>query len=621
MKKLDKLILKAFIGPLIITFLVSVFVLVIQYMLNYFDDFVGKDLGMNVFAKLLFYFSINMSPIALPLAILISSLMTYGKLGEHFELTAIKSAGISLIRTLYPTFALVVLISIGAYFLANYLVPRANLRAYSLLYDIKHKKPSVDIREGQFYTGIPKMSIKVNEKFDEGEGLKDIVIYDHKNQSGNKKVILADSGRMYTILDDRYLVLELYYGNHYIEKKKKKRDRKDKIENFTRTDFESMKIVFSLASFGLNETDMDLFAGNRKMKTSHELTMSMDSMNLKYADTKIALFKSIPSFYRNHLQERVTVSQSLQNIKDKLQAEKSLRDSLKLQKKYEVDSLKKLQEATLLQDSLEVDTVFKPSITIKDSLGQDTVLAAKISTRDSLKVMKIPSSTNKKVSKKKLIKKTIAKKKSAKKTPVRNGSFALPKLVDAPEKLAKNTQSLDTLYLVDSLEIALLHQKIDTFFNMRGVKYTYIKKATAKARSIKSKFNASNTRATGIIYEIGAHAIEKHKKIAIAFSCMVLFLIGAPLGAIIKKGGLGVPIIVAVMFFIVFYVMLIISEKWAKAGTIDPLLAAWISNLVLLPFGVFFLRQARLDARVFDPDIYLIWIDAIKSWWKKRNKS
>ena len=181
-----------------------------------------------------------------------------------------KSAGISLVRTLYPTFILVFFISIGAYFLSNNLVPWANLRAYSLLYDIKHKKPSIDLREGQFYTGIPYISMKVNKKFDEGEGLLGLIIYDHKNVNGNKKVIVADSGRMYTFINDRYLMLELYNGNHYVEKKGRKKDRKNKIEQFTRTNFKSMKIVYSLASFDLASTDMDLFSGNRKMKTENE---------------------------------------------------------------------------------------------------------------------------------------------------------------------------------------------------------------------------------------------------------------------------------------------------------------------------------------------------------------
>jgi lipopolysaccharide export system permease protein len=163
------------------------------YMLKYFDDFIGKDLGFEVFAELIMYFSINMTPVAFPLAVLLSSLMTFGNLGEHFELTAIKSAGISLIRAMQSLFILIILLAIAVYFSNNYIVPKANLNAYSLLYDIKQTKPSIDIKEGAFYGGIPGYSIKANKKFDDDKSLGDLIIYNHSKGKGTKEVILADS--------------------------------------------------------------------------------------------------------------------------------------------------------------------------------------------------------------------------------------------------------------------------------------------------------------------------------------------------------------------------------------------------------------------------------------------
>src|SRR6187402_3179478 len=165
MKKIDKLVLKAFIGPFILTFLVVVFILLMQHMLKYFDDIIGKGLGMDVIGQLLFYFAIFMTPVAMPLAVLLSSLIAYGNLGEHFELTAVKSAGFSLTRTLLPIFFFVVALTVVAFYVNNNLVPKAALEAYSLLYDIKQKKPALDLREGSFYQGIPDMSIKVNKKY------------------------------------------------------------------------------------------------------------------------------------------------------------------------------------------------------------------------------------------------------------------------------------------------------------------------------------------------------------------------------------------------------------------------------------------------------------------------
>jgi len=160
LKKLDKLILTSFLGPFILTFLVVVFILLIQNMLKYFDDFVGKDLEISVIAELMLYMSVNITPIAMPLGVLLSCLMTYGNLGEQFELTAIKSSGISLLRTLRPVFIFVVLLTVGMFFFNNHVVPSANLQFYSMLWDIKQKKPAMDIREGQFYIGIPNYSIK-----------------------------------------------------------------------------------------------------------------------------------------------------------------------------------------------------------------------------------------------------------------------------------------------------------------------------------------------------------------------------------------------------------------------------------------------------------------------------
>ena len=151
MKKIDKLIISSFLGPFFLTFLVVVFILLTQHMLKYFDDIVGKDLGMDVLGQLLFYFAVFMTPIAMPLAVLLSSLMTFGNLGEHFELTAIKSAGISLLRALLPIFVFVLGLTVFAYYSNNYFVPKAALEAYSLLYDIKQKKPALDLKEGSFY--------------------------------------------------------------------------------------------------------------------------------------------------------------------------------------------------------------------------------------------------------------------------------------------------------------------------------------------------------------------------------------------------------------------------------------------------------------------------------------
>jgi lipopolysaccharide export system permease protein len=200
MKKLDKFIIKAFIGPFFLTFAVVVFIFLTQTIIKYFEYLVGKGLGWNVFVELLFYFSLNTVPIALPLAVLLSSLMTYGNLGEHYELTAIKSAGISLVRVLFPIFIFSILLTFAAFWFNNRVVPRANLKAFSLLWDVKQKKPSLSLKEGIFYKDLPGVSIKANKKLPDEKTLLDMIIYDHQENNGNTHIILADSAQMYTIL-------------------------------------------------------------------------------------------------------------------------------------------------------------------------------------------------------------------------------------------------------------------------------------------------------------------------------------------------------------------------------------------------------------------------------------
>src|SRR6188768_932723 len=251
MKKIDKLVLGAFLGPFTMTFLVVVFILLTQHMLKYFEDISGKGLGGDVIGQLLFYFAIFMTPVALPLAVLLSSLIAFGNLGEHFELTAIKSAGVSLVRTLRPIFIFVLFLTLVAFYANNNLVPKAALEAYSLLYDIKQKKPALDLREGAFYNGINDISIKVDKKFpDDDAALKTVMVYDHRKNDGNRDVTVADSGRMYTILNERYLKFELFNGYNYQEGANSERElagqKNRKVESLSRSKFTKTQVVFDL---------------------------------------------------------------------------------------------------------------------------------------------------------------------------------------------------------------------------------------------------------------------------------------------------------------------------------------------------------------------------------------
>ena len=548
MKKLDKLILKSFLGPFFLTFIVVVFILLMQYMLKYFDELVGKGLTAGVYAELLFFFSINMTTMALPLAVLLSSLMTFGNLGEHFELTAIKSSGISLTRTLVPLLVFSVFLTVVAFINNDQIVPRANLKAYSLLYDIRQTKPSLNLQEGAFYNGLPNYSIKVNKKFDDEVSLGDLIIYDHTSGNGNTNVTLADSGRMYTLYNDQYLMLELYDGQSYSESASERgASKSSKPANFTRNKFKKSVIVFSLESFKMNKTDQEYFMGSQVVKNIAELTSEIDSMRDEI--TKV----------HYNLYENAGMHNSFANL-SKVEIPGELVEQV-----YSIDSIRNMKQLAKL-----------------DSM--DTVGAARLSPTSSSAYFKLQQQRN------------IQKlKKDGSKT-------AMQEVITSSEDegaVKKERTEPDT---------AMLAKVEKTFLNNQKELDAIYKSAVGQARYLKNSYEVNATRAQDVQRNLYKWQIEVHKKYAQAIACLVMFMIGAPLGSIIKRGGLGIPVIISIAFFIIYYVFTMFGEKWAREGIVSPEVGIWSANFILLPFGLIFLWQARNDARLFESDFYSVLI-------------
>jgi len=475
LKKLDKLIIRAFLGPFTLTFVVVVFILLTQYLLKYIDDFVGKNLGLSVFLELIFYFSLNMVPLALPLAILLSSLMTFGNLGEHRELTAIKSSGISLLRILLPISFFVLLFMVGSFLFNNIVVPKANLKAFSLLYDIRQKKPALDIREGVFYNGIPGYSIKVAKKFPDGKSLKEVLIYNHSTGNGNTDVIVADSGIMYMFNQEQYLALELFNGNSYTEYFSNNPNPLYP-RQFIINEFKKTKLVFSLASFGLNRTPQELFAGNRLMKDIRMLDKDKDSLELE----RDKVVKDLPA------------------------------------------NLRSFSAFNVLSDTGKAAAIqLKPGLFRKD------------------------------------------------------------------------------------------------FFDSQQ-KRVILNRAVGLARSIKTYTGVNVERMAFLRREALVNEIEKYHKYTLAVTCLIMFLIGAPLGSIIRKGGLGIPVLISVIFFIFYFVTSNICEKWVKESLVSVPVGMWVANLILLPAGIFFLIQARNDSRLLEFKLNLDFLKNVTKLFKKK---
>jgi lipopolysaccharide export LptBFGC system permease protein LptF len=577
MKKLDKLILGSFLGPFLLTFLVVDFILLIVNMLKYFDEIFGKGLGFWIYAELIGYFVISISPMALPLAMLLSSLMAFGNLGEHFELTAIKGSGISLTRAMRPIGIFAVGLTILAFLSNNYLVPKVNLKTFSLLYDIRMKTPSLDIKEGVFYSGIPNFSIKVNKKLDDVR-LQDILIYNHSEGQGNLNVTMADSGRMETFNNDSYMKLTLYAGQSYKESRSTRGISEAPVE-FSRTAFKENVMVFDLAAFQLNRTPENQWSTNRAIKTIEEIRFGLDSIHLIVNDLKHQNFITAASIYPFFTKYR-TLSPSPEIL-----VEKARFDTLR--------RIRILQEQAL-EDS--IDAVNREIL--NDS---STIQLPKEALNETVPVVIITEQKDSSVS--------LRKKRDAKQFVQNDSSFIVQNNLDSLGSIVpKTTKSIRTAALTTEEK-----ELLDSMFYKRGYISNALTLALNNARNLKNSFDVKKSQVDGQVREFRRYEIAWYQKYSQAIACFVMFLIGAPLGAIIKKGGLGLPVLISILFFILFYMLTITGEKWAKEGVVDSLLGTIFSNLCLLPFGLFFLRQARKDARLFESDFYV----GLGKWLRK----
>ncbi len=544
-KKIDRLVFGAFIGPFILTFLVVVFILLVTQMLRYLNEIFGKGIGIEVLGQFIWHFSIFQTPIAIPLAVMLASLIAFGNLGEHSELTAIKSAGISLTRTLIPIFIFVLFVSAFAFYSNSYLVPHSALKAYSLLYDIRQKKPTLDIKEGVFYDGLDNFRIKVDHKDEDGQTLKGLVIYDHSKGMGNTDVIKADSGRMYTILNDRYLKLELYNGNFYSEEISTANiNRRVKIKPFNRTKFEKSEIIFDLSIFDLKRTNEKLFSTDRFMRNHKQLQVDIDSMQKEIYDMRLNYFNAAEHYFTYH-----------RNL-----------GAVRFPPEIKVFGLVKDSLVAQIRDTLKDDNVGSVNKYIKSAeirlISRNPELIEKMRT-DSIKM---------------------------------NKAQAILERIDLfPMDSARKLKSL-----------------LNEHYTKRKEKETMYKTAVGLTRQMKSKSSVNKNRLAHFVREQKIFIIQYHKLAANALACIIMFLIGAPLGAIIKKGGLGIPVFVSIIFFIIYYVAGMLAEKQARQNMMDPVLAGWLANIILLPIGIFALIQARKDARILELDYYIVLFDKLK---------
>jgi len=572
MKKLDKLVLLSFSGPFILTLFTVIFILLTPVLIRFGDELVGKDLGLGVILELFGYMAIKSTQDAIPLAILIASLISFGNLGEHSEITAIKSSGISLLRVLFPLFLLVLLITGLAFINNNNIVPKANLKFWSLLWDVRQKKPSLNLKEGVFYYDIPNYSIKAEKKYPDG-AMRSVIIYDHSSNLGNTDVIIADSGRMYTFANDQYLMLELYDGYSFSEnpnqgvRQVNYLDR-EKIGEFFRSEFDSSRMVFSMESFEMTRTREELFQGSRLMKNMQQLAEASDSVrNEKYLEY-VRLFNSVNRSFNYYLVDKFRLPE----------------------KPTEIDSLAMM---AVLEEGLE-GLIDNESDSLSNVVPTDSIAVEPITASENQEANPSTTSDNR-----------IMTARARREEEERN---RITEIVTQQGNRITFTEftnpsrsfSMDSLPSYRESDMLFIRSRLQ----QEGTQNRAIGQAIVQARLVKNTLEIMKGQIQNIQKEANKYDLEYHGKVARAVTCLIMFLIGAPLGTIIKRGGLGLPVLIAVGFFIFYYSLTIAFEKFGKEGIMSPFMAMWAANFILLPVGLFFLRQARIDARLFDSDFY-----------------
>ncbi|MEN8137662.1 MAG: LptF/LptG family permease [Bacteroidota bacterium] len=487
MKKLNFYIIKSFVAPFVATFFLVLFFLIMQFFWLYVDDLIGKGLSFWLIAKLLYYISFSLVPMALPLAILLSSIMTFGNLAENYELAAMKSAGISLYKIMRPLIALMILLSVLTYYFSNYAVPYANFKSKNLLYNITKQKPSLNLKEGIFNTSIPGYSIRIaNKSGDDDQFIKDIIIYDHNAGRGNNKSITAEKGEMEIAGGGKYLKLSLYDGWMFEESTNKKTPKDKKRQPFTKTEFSKDVVYIDLSSFNMDNINDENFSNNYAMMNINQLDLAVDSLEVKFVE--------VTKNYKN-------------KTKDKLRYSTVKIDST-TQNLAEIN-LKKLE------DKIE-----------SDNIKEDTV-----------------------------------------------------------------SNSINNIVL-------------NQFKNKTRRKDDIINAGINHARKMSDYLGEVKKTQSYRLENIAKHIMEIHRKYAFSYICIVMFFIGAPLGAIIRKGGLGMPVVVAIIIFIFYHVMFITAEKLGIAGQLSPFWARWGPALILTPFGILLTRKATTDSVIFNSELY-----------------
>jgi lipopolysaccharide export system permease protein len=486
-KRLYIFLLKTYLPLFVMTFGICLFILLMQFLWKYVDEMVGKGIEVGVMLEVFVYAAQSFVPMALPLAILLASLMTFGNLGEQFELLAMKAAGISLLRIMKPLTVFLCAVAVGGFCFQNNIIPLSQVRMWTLLHSMRQKSPELDIPESSFCKEIAGYSIYVGKK-KPGGLLHNLMIYDYSSGFNNAQVIVADSGRLTMATSKQYLILSLYSGEAFENLTNQGRRRSGKSNEavpYRKESFRTKEILIRYDA-NFNRADESLMQGRYIGKNIALLRESIDSMTVR------------------------------------------------------IDSLKEMHTDHLYNRSYKKSLYERRNQPSEDGKAEAAAELAKAAA-------------------------------------------------------ATRRMNFDSLYQAKEAKVRL----------------SLLTQARSAVESVQTEF-AMPTRVIAVEEkEMRRHHTEMHKKFTLSFACLVFFFIGAPLGAIIRKGGLGMPVVISVLMFIFYYIIDNIGFKMASNGMWEPWAGMWLSSAVLLPLGIFLTWKAVNDSVILNADTY---IDGFKKW-------
>lgn len=481
-KRLDIYLLRNFLGLFLATLFISIFILLMQFVWMHIQDLVGKGLALTVLAEFFIYAVATVVPLALPLAILLSSLISFGNLGERFELTAMKAAGISLFRIMRPLTFTIALIAVGAFFFSNNVLPKAQAKLWALIFSLRQKSPELSIPVGEFYGGIDGLNIYVRQKDPVDGKLYDVMIYDYTQGFRNVSVTVADTGQLYFTEDKKYLLLRLYSGEAFENLSQKEQEATGTTSIPYRRETFAMKQVLLDFDSEFSRYDESVLDDQHVSKNVVELVHSIDSMAQNAHEQSL--------------------EQSTKMVADRYFGRE------------------RRQSRQLIPVEPNEQRVYDPEVCFRAMPTDRKLYAARI---------------------------------------------ALERAQNYRDQVDYNALMLD-----DSQR--------------------YIRR----------------------------HEIELYRKFTLAFACLIFFFIGAPLGAIIRKGGLGAPVVISVVLFIIYYIIDNTGYKMAREALWPCWAGMWLSSFVLLPIGVFLTYKAATDSSLFNPEAWLREYERLKNDLKQR---